>query len=118
MVVTSQDGMTRSAQTASSIEREVTLANYAGLDIGLEYTAVCIMDQDGKILQEAMVPSDPDTLIQFLSESGISLKRIGMEACPLSQWLFDGLVKAGFPAICIEIRHLIPTRLDIDLFCP
>lgn len=82
------------------------MANYAGLDIGLEYTAVCIMDQDGKILQEAMVPSDPDTLIQCLSKTSLSFKRIGMEACPLSQWIFDGLVKAGFPAICVEIRHL------------
>lgn len=82
------------------------MANYVGLDIGLENTAVCIMDQEGTILQEAMVPSDPDTIIQHLSESGLSFKRIGMEACPLSQWIFDGLVKAGFAAICVEIRHL------------
>lgn len=82
------------------------MANYAGLDIGLEYTAVCIMDQEGKILHETMVPSDPDALSHYLRDTGLSLKRIGMEACPLSQWLFDGLVKAGLPAICIEIRHL------------
>jgi transposase len=82
------------------------MANYAGLDIGLEYTAVCIMDQEGEIRREAMVPSHPEALIQHLSETGLSIKRIGMEACPLSQWLFDGLVKAGFPAICIEIRYL------------
>ena len=82
------------------------MTNYVGLDIGMEHTAVCIMDQEGKILQETMVPSDPDAIIQYLSESGLSSKRIGMEACPLSQWIFDGLVKAGFPAICVEIRHL------------
>jgi transposase len=106
MVVTSQDGKRGLRETASSIEGEVTMANYAGLDIGLEYTAVCIMDQEGKILHETMVPSDPDALSQYLRDTGLSFKRIGMEACPLSQWLFDGLVKAGFPAICIEIRHL------------
>ena len=82
------------------------MTSYVGLDIGLEHTAVCIMGQEGKILQEAMVPTDPDSIIKYLSESGLSFKRIGMEACPLSQWLFDGLVKAGFPAICVEIRHL------------
>jgi len=82
------------------------VANYVGLDIGLEHTAVCIMDQEGTILQEAMVPTDPDAITMYLSEIGLSFKRIGMEACPLSQWLFDGLVKAGFPAICVEIRHL------------
>ncbi|MGI9451844.1 MAG: IS110 family transposase [Geminicoccaceae bacterium] len=82
------------------------MANYVGLDIGLESTAVCIMDQEGEILQESMVPSDPDAIVQHLSEAGLTFKRIGMEACPLSQWLFDGLVKAGFPAVCVEIRHL------------
>ena len=82
------------------------MSYYAGLDIGLELTAVCIMDQEGKILHEAMVPSDPESLSQYLRETGLLFKRIGMEACPLSQWLFDGLVNAGFPAICIEIRHL------------
>lgn len=82
------------------------MANYAGLDIGLEQTAVCIMDQEGKILREAMVASEPDALSEFLIETKLPLRRIGMEACPLSQWLFDGLVKAGLPAICIEIRHL------------
>ena len=82
------------------------MSYFAGLDIGLELTAVCVMDQEGEILHEAMVSSDPDSLSQYLCETGLSFKRIGMEACPLSQWLFDGLVNAGFPAICIEIRHL------------
>jgi transposase len=31
---------------------------------------------------------------------------VGLEACPLSQWLYDGLAAAGLPAICIEVRHL------------
>ena len=82
------------------------MSNYAGLDIGLEQTAVCIMDQEGTILRDAMVTSDPDALSELLIGTGFPLHRIGMEACQLSQWLFDGLVKAGLPAICIEIRHL------------
>ncbi|MCB1835621.1 MAG: transposase, partial [Geminicoccaceae bacterium] len=82
------------------------MSNYAGLDIRLEQTAVCIMDQEGTILRDAMVTNDPDALSEFLIGTGFPLHRIGMEACPLSQWLFNGLVKAGLPAICIEIRHL------------
>ena len=73
-------------QTASSIEEEVTVSNYVGLDIGMESTAVYIMDPEGKILQQAMVLTEPDAIIKYLSESGLSFKRIGMEACPLSQW--------------------------------
>ncbi len=106
MVVTPQDGTRGLQETASSIKGEVTVSYFAGLDIGLEYTAVCIMDKEGETLHEAMVPSDPDSLRQYLDKTGLSFKRVGMEACPLSQWLFDGLVNAGFPAICIEIRHL------------
>ncbi len=69
------------------------MAHYVGLDIRLEHAAVCIMYQEG-------------TILQYLSESGLSFKRIGMETCPLSQWIFVGLVKAVFAVICVEIRHL------------
>ncbi len=33
-------------------------------------------------------------------------KRIGLEAGPLSQWLFSALAEAGLPAICVETRHM------------
>jgi len=79
---------------------------YAGLDIGMEQTAVCIMDESGKIVHETKVPSDPEALSQYLIDTELSFIRVGLEACPLSQWLFNGLVAAGLPAICIEIRHL------------
>lgn len=107
MEVTSQHATKRGLfDAASSMKGEVTVANYAGLDIGLELTAVCVMDQEGTILHEAMVASDPASLSQYLAKTGLTFKRVGMEACPLSQWLFDGLVEDGFPAICVEIRHL------------
>ncbi|MGH1484303.1 MAG: hypothetical protein ACRBM6_37490 [Geminicoccales bacterium] len=82
------------------------MANYTGLGIGLELTAVCIMDQDGDSLYEAMTPGGPASLSKSLEEADLPFKRIGMEACPLSQRRFDGLVKAGFPAICVESRRL------------
>ena len=33
-------------------------------------------------------------------------KRIGLEAGPLSQWLFSALAEAGLPVICVETRHM------------
>src|SRR5262249_53570925 len=33
-------------------------------------------------------------------------KRIGLEAGPLSQWLFSTLAEAGLPVICVETRHM------------
>ena len=50
------------------------MSNYARLDIGLEQTAVCILDQEGTILREAMVASDPDVLSEFLIGTGLPLR--------------------------------------------
>src|SRR5262249_54627171 len=33
-------------------------------------------------------------------------KRIGLEAGPLSQWLYSVLAEAGLPVICVETRHM------------
>jgi len=51
------------------------------------------------------VSSDPDEIVAFLREVEGNFERVGLEAGPLSQWLFFGLKDAGFPAFCIETRH-------------
>lgn len=78
---------------------------YAGLDVSLEETAVCVMDDDGAVIKEARVVSEPEALTAFFRELGFTLERIGLEACSLSAWLHQGLCAAGLPAICIETRH-------------
>jgi transposase len=78
---------------------------YAGLDVSVKETSVCIVDETGKICHELKVVSHPDDLVAALKAPDLQIERIGLEAGPLSQWLFEGLVKAGLPAICIETRH-------------
>jgi transposase len=78
---------------------------YAGLDVSLEETAVCIIDDTGAIHSEAKVASRPEDLVRLLQAPTWQFERIGFEAGPLSQWLFDGLASADLPAICIETRH-------------
>jgi len=78
---------------------------YVGLDISVKETSVCIVDETGKICREVKVLSHPDDLVVVLKIPDLRIERIGLEAGPLSQWLFDGLTKAGLPAICIETRH-------------
>ena len=39
-------------------------------------------------------------------EPAYCFKRIGLEAGPLSQWLFSALAEAGLPVICVETRHM------------
>ncbi len=64
---------------------------HAGIDVSLEYSSVCVMDGSGKIVREAKVLSEPDALIAWFGELGFGLERIGLEAGPLSQWLFAAM---------------------------
>ena len=79
---------------------------FAGLDVSVKDTSVCIVDETGKIVREVKVASDPDALLQVLRTAAYHFKRIGLEAGPLSQWLFSALAEAGLPVICVETRHM------------
>lgn len=78
---------------------------YSGLDVSVKETSVCIIDETGKICREVKVVSHPDDLIAALKDPARPIERIGLEAGPLSQWLFEGLATAGLPVVCIETRH-------------
>lgn len=81
------------------------MKHYAGLDVSVKETSICIIDEDGRVCRELKVISHPEDISRALTGVGVRLERIGLEAGPLSQWLFEGLAKAGLPAICIETRH-------------
>jgi transposase len=82
------------------------MEHYAAIDVSLEWSSVCIVDATGKIVREAKVRSEREAVVEFLQATGLTFTRIGLEAGPLSQWLYLGLVEAGLPAICIETRHV------------
>src|SRR6188474_339253 len=79
---------------------------FAGLDVSVKDTSVCIVDDTGKIVREVKVASEPEALLAVLENPAYHFKRIGLEAGPLSQWLFSALVEAGLPVICVETRHM------------
>jgi transposase len=79
---------------------------FAGLDVSVKETSVCIVDDAGKIVREARVASEPEALLQVLTNTIYRFNRIGLEAGPLSQWLFSALAEAGLPVICVETRHM------------
>jgi transposase len=80
--------------------------HYAGIDVSLERSSVCIVDGTGKIVREAKVPSEPEALVEWLCSQGLQLARIGLEAGPLSQWLYAGLKQAGLAVELLETRHV------------
>ena len=82
------------------------MEHYAGIDVSLELSTVCVVDAKGKIVKEAKVASDPDTLALFFKGLEFEVVRIGIEAGPLSQWLHAGLTKAGFETVLLETRHV------------
>src|SRR5262245_7678014 len=82
------------------------MAYFAGLDVSVKETSVCIVDDAGKIVREARVASEPEALLQVLTNTIYRFKRIGPEAGPLSQWLYSVLAEAGLPVICVETRHM------------
>jgi transposase len=82
------------------------MEHYAGIDVSLERSSVCVVDAAGRIVREAKVTSEPETLVSFFVGLGVAVTRIGLEAGPLSQWLHAGLTGAGFEAVLLETRHV------------
>ena len=71
------------------------MEHFAGLDVSVKDTSVCIVDDTGKIVREVKVASKPETVTG------------GIEAPPtIGQWLFSALAEAGLPVICVETRHM------------
>ena len=80
--------------------------HFAGLDISVKETSVCIVDGTGRIVQEVKVASEPEALLPVLTNPAYRIKRIGLEAGPLSQWLYSALGESNLPVICVETRHM------------
>jgi transposase len=80
--------------------------HYAGIDVSLECSSVCVVDGSGNILREAKVASEPAALIAWFGSLGLELDRIGLEAGPLSQWLCAALREAGFAVELLETRRV------------
>jgi transposase len=67
---------------------------------------VCVVDATGRIARETKVASEPEVLTAWFRGLGISLSRIGLEAGPLSQWLYAGMRETGLPVELLETRHV------------
>ena len=75
---------------------------YVGCDVSDKTIAICIMDNDGKIVKEGTAPSEPSDVIEYLKASNVQFTRIGFEAGGIAIWLCRRLLEEGYPAICIE----------------
>jgi len=79
--------------------------HYVGLDVSLKLTAICIVDQKGKIIREGMVASNPEAIVAFVRSNAPHVVRVGLETGATSTWLWTELNKMGLPITCIDARH-------------
>ena len=82
------------------------MKHYAGLDVSVKETSVCIIDEAGKTIREVKVASEPEAILSVLVDEALTIERIGLEAGPLSQWLYSALAEAELPVVCVETRHM------------
>src|SRR3974390_3411672 len=87
-------------------KEERSMEHFGGLDVSVKETSVCIVDGTGGIVREVKVASEPEALLPVLTNPDYHFKRIGLEAGPLSQWLYSALAEVGLPVICVETRHM------------
>jgi transposase len=78
----------------------------AGIDVSLESASLCVVDATGRIVREAKVASEPEVLIGWFGGLGFAVARIGLEAGPLSQWLYAGMRDAGLSVELLETWHV------------
>jgi transposase len=79
---------------------------FAGLDVSIDETAICVVGDDGKVVLQTSVATDPALIADAVSRYAGRLRRVGHEAGALSPWLHAGLLEIGLPAICLETRHV------------
>ncbi len=82
------------------------MTHSVGIDVSLESSSICIVDQTGRVVRELTAETEPEALAMALPGTGLAFARVGLEAGPLSQWLHAGLTRARLPVMLIETRRL------------
>ena len=82
------------------------MRHYVGLDVSLNETAICVVDEDGIIIREGSSPSEPAAISSWLADVGIAIAKVGLEIGGLARWLYEELRASGWHAICIDPRRL------------
>jgi len=77
---------------------------FAGLDISMDETHICVLDREGEVVYESKTASTAQTIADELAKAP-SCRRIVFETGRMAPILFHGLRELGFPVVCIESRQ-------------
>ncbi|WP_022675374.1 IS110 family transposase, partial [Novosphingobium sp. B-7] len=79
---------------------------YTGIDVSLEVSHFCVVDAAGSIVKEARVASEPGAIVAWFEGLDFQMAAIGLEAGPLSQWLYAAMIEAKLPVTLLETRQV------------
>lgn len=82
------------------------MRNYVGLDVSLKSTAICMLDEKGKRIQEGEVESTPEAIHEFLLKTDLGVEQIGLESGNLTHYLKKGLLKMQYRVAVMESRKM------------
>jgi hypothetical protein len=79
---------------------------YVGLDVSVKTTAVCIVDETGKVIGERSLATEPASLADWLAKTGLDIAHVGHEAGPLSAWPREGHIAEELPVVRVDARYM------------
>ena len=79
---------------------------YIGLDISNKQTSVCVINENGKVIRQMKVHSDPNVIGNAIKKLNLNITLVGLEAGALSHWILEGLLEQGIPCKCIDTRRM------------
>jgi transposase len=82
------------------------MQHFVGLDVSLNETAICVVDENGDIIREGKALSEPEDIAAWLAAFEFSIAKIGLEIGGIARWLYAELRAKGLPVICIDPRRL------------
>jgi transposase len=81
------------------------MKQYVGLDVPQKETAVCVIDESGRIVFEGKARSEPGALARLIAKRAPHAVRIGFETGAMASWLWHELKRIDLPVVCIDARH-------------
>src|SRR4051812_47010507 len=81
------------------------MPHYAAWDVSQETTCICLVDETGRVIREAKLPTCPDAITVWLSQKAVDLARVGLETGPMAVWLWNELHAQALPVVCLDARH-------------
>ena len=82
------------------------MKHYVGLDVSMKETFICIMDENGKVIDQGRAKTNPQEIVQYLKKFHLVFEKVGLETGAISHWLVQELKKLAVPAVCIDARKM------------